>query len=74
MGALHFLEHEFSVPDAYKKDVHHDLELFEIGGELFFRLWVGGLGENKPVVCCLTKQQARDLAEGAEALSSRIGD
>ena len=74
MGALHFLEHEFSLPDAYTKDLHHDLELFEMGGDLFLRLWVGGQGENKPVVCLLTKPQAHDLAEGAEALSSRIGE
>ena len=74
MAALHFLEHEFSLPDAYAKAVHHDLELFEMGGERFLRLWTGGLGENKPVVCRLTKKQARDLATGADALFSRIGD
>ena len=74
MGALHFLEHEFRLPDADDKDVHHDLELFEMGGERFLRLWTGGVGENKPVVCRLSKRQTEELAKGAEALSSRIRD
>jgi hypothetical protein len=72
MGAVHFLEHEFSLQDAYAKNVHHDLELFETGGELFLRIWIGGLGKNSPVVCRLTQSQASNLAEGAEALARRL--
>ncbi|WP_406850109.1 hypothetical protein [Chromobacterium phragmitis] len=71
MGALHFLD-ELVVPDAYDKSTFHGLELFETEGRLFFRIWVGGIGADKPLVCELTPSQARQLSAGAEDLADRI--
>ncbi len=73
MGALHFLEHGFLLDDHVTNGLQHELELFETGGKLFLRLWVGGIGANMPVECCLTQAQADQLAEGAQYLASRIG-
>lgn len=73
MGALHFLEHEFHLADLEDKAVHHTLELYETGGELFLRLWQGGRGRGKAIICKMTQAQAKELAEGAEGLSTRIG-
>lgn len=73
MGALHFLD-KLVVPDAYDKSTSHELELFESGGRLFFRIWAGGIGANKPVVCELTPDQARQLSAGADSLAVRISE
>lgn len=72
MGTQQFLEHGFSLQDLNSPDVHHDLELYETGGELFLRLWVGGHGKDGSIICRISQSQARQLAEGAEALASRL--
>ena len=73
MGAHHFLDHGFTLLEHFDDSIFHELQLYEQGGEPFFRLWVGGEGKNKPILCRLTYQQARDLADGAEALAFRLG-
>ena len=74
MGALHFLEHGFCVADQKDGGVCHDVELFETGGELFIRMWVGGVSANNPVTGKMTIQQASQLAEGAQAFAARLRD
>ncbi|MEN6081603.1 hypothetical protein [Chromobacterium piscinae] len=71
MGALHFLD-EMIVPDAYDKSLQHEIELFESEGRLFLRIWTGGIGVGKPLVCELTPSQAQQLAQGAKDLSERM--
>ena len=72
MGALHFLEHEFALADYFTEGLAHDLELYETGGELFLRLWIGGRGADMPVLCRLSQDQAKELAEGANRLAGRV--
>ena len=73
MGALHFLEHGTMLQDHFTEGLQHELELYETGGELFLRLWIGGIGANKPVLCRLSKAQAAQIAEAAEKLAGRLG-
>lgn len=73
MGALHFLEHGTLLADHFTEGLQHELELFEMGGELFLRLWIGGIGADMPVTCRLTQAQAKELAQGAEGLAGRLG-
>ena len=72
MGAHHYLEHGFNMIDYKDDHIFHGLELYETGGELFVRVWVGGESANNPVIGKITIQQARQLADGAEALASRL--
>ena len=72
MGATHFLDHNFLLADYFTQGLNHDLELYETGGELFLRLWVGGRGANKPVLCRLTQAQTNQLAQGAQDLAARF--
>lgn len=73
MGALHFLEHGTLLADHFTEGLQHELELFETGGQLFLRLWIGGIGADMPVTCRLSQAQADELAKGAEALAGRLG-
>lgn len=72
MGANHFLEHEFLLDDHVTQGVQHAVELYQTGGGLYLRLWIGGRGANMPVLCRLTQAQAKELAEGAERLAGSI--
>lgn len=72
MGALHFIEHGTLLADHVTQGLSHELELFETGGELFLRLWIGGIGANMPVTCRVTLQQAQQLAEAADAFAHRL--
>lgn len=72
MGALHFLDFNFLLADYSQQGISHNLELFETGGELFLRLWVGGRGAGQPVLCRLTQAQADDLAESAQQFARRL--
>ena len=72
MGAAHFLDHEFHLSDLSREGIHHTLELYETGGELFLRLWIGGRGEGDGLICKLTRAQAKELAQGAERLATRL--
>jgi len=72
MGAVHFLSHEFSLPDARTQGVRHVLELYEHGGQRYLRLWINGIASDMPVVCSLTKAQAEEISEGAQRLATRI--
>lgn len=72
MGAANFLDHDFLLDDYITQGLQHHLELYETGGELFLRLWVGGRGADMPVLCRLSKAQAKELAQGAEGLSTRL--
>ncbi len=72
MSAQHFLDDPFIVQDAITEGVSHELELYELGGELFMHLWIGGSGANMPVICQLTKEQARQLSDGADRLAARL--
>lgn len=74
MGAHHFLEHEFDLPDGSDPSKHHTLELFENGGQRYLTLWVGGFANGQQITCKLTKAQAEALADGAESLKNRISD
>jgi len=68
MGALHFLDDAFILQDAVSENVAHELELYEQGGELYLRIWIGGSGADMPVVCKLTNEQAAQLADGGSKL------
>jgi hypothetical protein len=72
--ALHFLENGFEVIDWNETSIKHEIELFENGGELYIRIWEGGIKMNKPVCGKLTAEQAQALAEAAERLAGRISD
>ncbi len=73
MGAYHCLPESFVLADRERDGLRHELELFENGGELVLRVWIGGRGADMPVDCLLTKAQAEQLAQGAEALAGRLG-
>lgn len=53
--------------------VQHELELFQTGGDLLFRLWIGGMGADMPVERRLTKEQAQQLAQDASRLAACFG-
>jgi|LakMenEpi03Aug12_release.lakeMendotaPanAssembly.Ray.scaffolds.fasta_scaffold6416111_1 hypothetical protein len=72
--ALHFLEHGFEVSDCNETSIKHEIELFENGGELYIRIWKGGIKMNKPVCGRLTADQAQALAEAAGRLAGRIAN
>ncbi len=73
MGALHFLDHDFDLVDYHTQGVKHTLELYETGGELFLRLWINGRGSDMPVLCRVTRDQAKELAAGADYFATRLG-
>jgi len=73
MGAVHFLPHGFRLPDRSRPDLQHELELFENGGQLFLRVWIGGIEADMAMECVLTKAQAEQLAHGAQELAGRLG-
>ena len=73
MGAVHFLEHGTLLADHFTEGLEHEVELFETGGQLFLRLWIGGIGADMPVTCRLTQAQADHLAQGAQSLAARLG-
>jgi hypothetical protein len=71
--AIHFLDHEFQLHDHVTDDLKHGLELFENGGQLFMRIWIGGIGANMPVICRVDPAEAREIANSAERWASRLG-
>lgn len=73
MVAYHCLPDDFLVTDRHTDGLHHELELFENGGELVLRVWVGGRSADMPLDCLLTKAQAQQFANGAQELAGRLG-
>jgi len=72
MGASPFLDHDFVMEDHRTQGLHHGLDLYEQGNELFLRVWIGGRGSDMPLLCRLTQAQAEQLAEGAQRLATRL--
>lgn len=50
MGALHFLELE-RLPDALRAGVHHELSVYEQGGELFIKASLAAPGGADQAYC-----------------------
>lgn len=73
MSATHFLPDPFIFFDRQDDSIHHEMELFEQGGRLFVRLWIGGVEANNPVVGEMSRQNAHTLAECAQKFAARLG-
>ena len=71
--AVNFLDHDFQLADAVTEGLQHHVDLYESGGDLFMRIWISGRGNDMPLCLKLTADQARQFADGAERLATRLG-
>ena len=73
MGGINFLPEPFTLPDRSNPSIQHDVELVEKSGDLFLRVWIGGVQADNAVECLFTKAQAEQFARSAEKLATRLG-